>query len=155
MIEVWRPAPRRRQTHHHRLPPPEGTGRIVWRARDPKDAGRKGGGAQHAGRSRDKNAESPSAPTPSVVAEAAPPAQDAAPEVARRDESPRYERQGRGDHRPPFKGQKRDDRREDQGQKAGDRPARKEPRPAVVDPDSPFAKLLALRPLLEKRDKRT
>ena len=31
---------------------------------------------------------------------------------------------------------------------------RREPRPTPVDPDSPFAKLAALKPLLERRDKR-
>jgi hypothetical protein len=34
-------------------------------------------------------------------------------------------------------------------------PTKKEHRPAPVDMDSPFAKLLALKPLLERRDKRT
>jgi len=155
LIEVWRPAPRRRQPHHnrgdHRPPPPEGTGRIVWRARDPKDANRKGSGATQQGRSRDKAAESAPGPAPSVAAEPTP----VAAEAPRREEFPRYERQGRGDQRPPFKGPKREERREDGAPKGGDRPARKEPRAPVVDPDSPFAKLLALRPLLEKRDKRT
>ena len=151
VIEVWRPAPRRRQTHHHRpAPPPEGTGRIVWRARDPKDAHRKGGGAPHQGRPYEQTPESAPAPVPSVPAEPATPA-----EAPPREESPRWERQGRGDQRPPSKGPRRDERRDDSAPKGGDRPPRKEPRAPVVDPDSPFAKLAALRPLLEKRDKRT
>jgi ATP-dependent RNA helicase SUPV3L1/SUV3 len=156
MIEVWRPAPRRRQTHHHRSdhrpPPAEGTGRIVWRARDPKDASRKGGGAPQSGRSRDKAPESvPATPEAGVPGEPA----VASAESPRREEPPRYERAGRGDQRPPFKGPRREERRDDQAPKGGDRPPRKEARAPTVDPDSPFAKLLALRPLLEKRDKRT
>jgi ATP-dependent RNA helicase SUPV3L1/SUV3 len=154
MIEVWRPTPRRRQPHHHRgehrPPPPEGTGRIVWRARDPKETNRRSGGAPQNGRSRDKAPESAPASEPGVQAEAVPTA-----EPPRREEFARYERPGRNDQRPPFKGPRRDERRDEGAPKGGDRPPRKEPRAPTVDPDSPFAKLLALRPLLEKRDKRT
>ncbi len=69
-----------------------------------------------------------------VVAPA--PAEPARPEK-RRDETPRRF-EGKGDKRG------RDERR--------DVPPRRDSRPA--DPDSPFAKLAALKPLLEQRDKR-
>ena len=142
LIEVWRPAPRRHEQRDHRQHrhrrqslPPEGTGKIVWRAREPKPAPQ-------------RPAAPPEAGGPEVAATEG--AEAAAP-GARHGHG-----QGRGDRRggpPPFKGPKREDRRDDRPQ--GDRPPRKEPRPVVVDPDSPFAKLAALRPLLERRDKRT
>jgi ATP-dependent RNA helicase SUPV3L1/SUV3 len=67
----------------------------------------------------------------------APAAAEPARPVKRRDETPRRF-EGKGDKRG------RDERR--------DFPPRRESRPA--DPDSPFAKLAALKPLLEQRDKR-
>ena len=60
-----------------------------------------------------------------------------------REEGPRRSEAKGKDERP------RDDRRPHK-----DFPPRREPRPAQVDPDSPFAKLAALKPLLERRDKR-
>jgi ATP-dependent RNA helicase SUPV3L1/SUV3 len=156
LIEVWRPAPRRQghqhhQHHHHnrqKTLPPEGTGRIVWRAKP--------------------EAQRRPAPTPDSAPEAlegAPAPQGETPQRQGRGHGGRgnggqghgsqghggqgHGGQGRPDRGggPSFKEPKRDDRRDD-------RPPRKEPRPAVVDPDSPFAKLAALRPLLERRDKR-
>ena len=97
LIEIWRPAPRRqgpRHHHHHRHQtlPPEGTGRIVWRAREPK----------------------PASPR------SAPPPQDAeAPGAAERADAPaghgirHNQGPGRGERRggSPFNGPKRDDRK--------------------------------------------
>jgi ATP-dependent RNA helicase SUPV3L1/SUV3 len=142
LIEVWRPAPRRQGPHHHhhrhKSLPPEGTGKIVWRAREPKPEPQR--------RATPQRQPEPAAVGPQEPAEAV--AEGGQPTQPQRH----GQGQGRGDRHgggPPFKGPKRDERPQ------GDRPPRKEPRPPVVDPDSPFAKLAALRPLLERRDKRT
>jgi len=142
LIEVWRPAPRQRRQHHHQhhhhqnrrhgSGSGEGTGRIVWRAKEPA-----------APAPASSKAEIP------VAAEAG----DATAEPPQREESSR----GRnGDHRPQQqKGPRRDERRQEFAAKGQvDAGPRREQRAMPVDPDSPFAKLLALKPLLEKQDRK-
>jgi ATP-dependent RNA helicase SUPV3L1/SUV3 len=80
-------------------------------------------------------------------AETAPQAVEARPKPPQRFERP--ERRGETPQRIEAKEEGRDDRRPQKGFGP-----RRESRPAQVDPDSPFAKLAALKPLLERRDKR-
>ena len=144
-VEVWRPAPRQRrphhQHHHHRRQAAsEGTGRIVWRAKEPT-ATPEGRGGGRRGPQPEATPVTETAGEPSTLPEAG------------RDEGSR-----RRDERwqTPPKGPRRDDRRNDRGPNAPvDNAPRKEQRPSrPVDPDSPFAKLLALKPLLEKQDRK-
>jgi ATP-dependent RNA helicase SUPV3L1/SUV3 len=134
-IEIWRPAPRR-----PRAPP---------RPHGAREA------SAHPGKGRDQRRHSrPEARAPAEAAGASPAAEaPPSPQTPargggqhRRDEEARR-RDGRGaeDARPP-----REERRPNR-----DFGPRREPRPVQVDPDSPFAKLAALKPLLERRDKRT
>jgi ATP-dependent RNA helicase SUPV3L1/SUV3 len=62
---------------------------------------------------------------------------------------PRPERRDEGPRRFDGKGEGREDRRPHK-----DFGPRRDQRPTQIDPDSPFAKLAALKPLLERRDKR-
>ncbi|HXT05370.1 MAG TPA: hypothetical protein VN715_00345 [Roseiarcus sp.] len=81
-----------------------------------------------------------------------PPASEAAAPEARPQaphRAPRAERRDDGPRRYEGKGDGREDRRPHK-----DFGSRREQRPVQVDPDSPFAKLAALKPLLERRDKR-
>jgi ATP-dependent RNA helicase SUPV3L1/SUV3 len=71
----------------------------------------------------------------------------AAPPPASRPARP----EGRDDAPRRFEGKR--DQREERRPSANYAP-RREQRPAQIDPDSPFAKLAALKPLLERRDKR-
>ncbi len=127
-IEIWRPAPRRSRAPQR----PQGEERE---ARAPRQ-----GRPQREHRRAAQPAEAAKAPE-AAAAEATPrphgPPRGQRPE--RRDDAPRW-REAK-DERP------RDDRRPSK-----DFGPRREARP--VDPDSPFAKLAALKPLLERRDKR-
>ena len=88
---------------------------------------------------------SPEAERPTANAESAPASQAEAPQ--RRDEAPRrFEGKGEKRHRDE---RHRDERNRDERREFT---PRRDSRPA--DPDSPFAKLAALKPLLEQRDKR-
>jgi ATP-dependent RNA helicase SUPV3L1/SUV3 len=144
-IEVWRPAPRPRhpRRHHHpqrptevatavRDRPPEVRERKPWRERQAPG-----------------NATSQDAVRPTAAGE---PRSDAQPGEGRRG-PPHWRRDAAA------KGERRDDRREgDEQAKRSDkgrpRPPHVEPRnPPSVNLDSPFAKLLELKPLLRARDK--
>ncbi len=146
-VEVWRPAPRQRHQHgrhHRRHGGGEGTGRIVWRAREPAPQGERE-------RERERGPRPPRAETKS----------EASPGAAAR-ETPAHPAQS--EPRQAEGGQERQggrlqenkgSRRNDRGPKTyGDGGQRKEARAPQIDPDSPFAKLLALKPLLERQDKR-
>jgi ATP-dependent RNA helicase SUPV3L1/SUV3 len=154
-IEIWRPAPRPRRQHHHhhhrRQGPGEGLGRIVWRAKEPVQGQERRGGA----RPPTVEEVTPTTPAAAAPAEAPAPAPVEAPRESRHDE-PHRSRQG--DRRPPpAEGGRRDrdERRHDRGTKGyGESPPRNEPRGKPIDPDSPFAKLAALKPLLERQDKK-
>ena len=131
-VEIWRPAPRRPRAPHHR---PHGA----------EQEARPAHGKPHRRHGRPAH---DSKPAEAPAAEAAPaaetrPQEPRAPRPERRDDGPR-----RSEGRP---GQERV-REERRPQK--DYAPRREPRSAPVDPDSPFAKLAALKPLLERRDKR-
>jgi ATP-dependent RNA helicase SUPV3L1/SUV3 len=144
-IEIWRPAPRRR---------PQPAARPVAPARQ-RDGVRRPPGHQRDSRrhqSREPEAQSgPAVPAPEAAASG-----EVAPEASRQ-ESGRPDRGENRRHR--FKGPRPEDGRATdapRGSAEFARPApKKEPRAQPVDMDSPFAKLLALKPLLERRDKRT
>jgi ATP-dependent RNA helicase SUPV3L1/SUV3 len=144
-IEIWRPAPRPRhpRRHHHPQRPTEtpvaardrpldGRERKPWRER------------QASG-----NASAQGAGGPPAAGE---PRGDAQPGEAQRG-PPRWRRDAAA------KGDRRDDRRE--RDEEAKRPDKSRPRPPQVEPrkppsvnlDSPFAKLLELKPLLRGRDK--
>jgi ATP-dependent RNA helicase SUPV3L1/SUV3 len=156
-IEIWRPAPRPRRQHHHhhhrRHGPAEGLGRIVWRAKEPAPGQERRGGARPQPPPEDAT---PTTPTAAEPDEAPTPAPAEAPRESRRDE-PHRNRQGDRRPPPPEGGGRRDrdERRHDRGPKGyGDGAPRNEPRSKPIDPDSPFAKLAALKPLLERQDKK-
>ena len=123
-IEVWRPAPRRQRAPQR-----------------PARAERPAPGPNYRRPQRSPEAERPTA----ASAESPPASQAEAPK--RRDETPRRF-EGKGEKR------NRDERHRDERNRDERREftPRRDSRPA--DPDSPFAKLAALKPLLEQRDKR-
>jgi ATP-dependent RNA helicase SUPV3L1/SUV3 len=154
-IEVWRPAPRRR---------PEPPQRSAASAR-PAD----GETAQAPRQTRDQRRRwgRDSTPRPEMAGQqgrgseppavAAPPPVQESPEGRLPDnDAPRRQERGR---RHFQKGQRAEEVHAPDAQRSAKEtakpPVRKEYRPAPVDMDSPFAKLLALKPLLERRDKRT
>jgi hypothetical protein len=78
-------------------------------------------------------------------------------EASRRDGgAPHRHERGRG---RPHKGSRAEEAKASESARgakdAANASVKKEHRPQPVDMDSPFAKLLALKPLLERRDKRT
>ncbi|MDE3177689.1 MAG: hypothetical protein KGM15_16430, partial [Pseudomonadota bacterium] len=84
--------------------------------------------------------------------EAAAPASGESPRPQEAPQAPRPPRPERRDDAPRrFEGKGKDERRDDRRPQKDFAP-RRETRQA--DPDSPFAKLAALKPLLERRDKR-
>ena len=123
-IEVWRPAPRRQRAPQR---PPRAERPAQGPNRRPHHA---------------PEAERPAASGEAAAAPTEPP--------RRRDETPRRF-QGKGEGRFEGKGDKRP-REERQRDERREFTPRRDSRPA--DPDSPFAKLAALKPLLEQRDKR-
>ena len=179
MEEVWRP----RRHKHERYERRDG-GREGGRdGRQRRDHGRhhrpqQGEGAQ--ARSSKPVAEGASAPPVGIAGE---PAAAPAGEGARHDQRGRDHRRDRRDERPDDRGPRREggrpqgDRDRQKGQEQGRggpprgdrgprRPGREDRRPEVhsaapprksggIDPDSPFAKLGALREQLEKRTKET
>jgi ATP-dependent RNA helicase SUPV3L1/SUV3 len=164
MIEVWRPAPRRPRhaPHHHRhrdLHPQriaatvEGGVSAQDGARPQEDPRLQEGPRLQDGRGRKPWRERQASRNAS--------GEDARP-VAAAGEARGDARPGEGRRVPPqwrrdagAKGDRRDDRRpRDEEAK---RPDKDRPRPPPAEPrvnlDSPFAKLLALKPLLQGRDK--
>jgi ATP-dependent RNA helicase SUPV3L1/SUV3 len=164
MIEVWRPAPRRPRhaPHHHRhrdLHPQriaatvEGGVSAQDGARPQEDPRLQEGPRLQDGRGRKPWRERQASGNAS--------GEDARP-VAAAGEARGDARPGEGRRVPPqwrrdagAKGDRRDDRRpRDEEAK---RPDKDRPRPPPAEPrvnlDSPFAKLLALKPLLQGRDK--
>ena len=170
-IEVWRPAPRRPRyvPHHHRhrdhhpqpgagaaesgAPSAQADARAQDRQRG-QDGGQRG---QDGGRGRKPWRESQGSANASGNA-----AGDGARLPVAAGEPRGDARPGEGRRGPPqwrrdaaAKGDRRDDRRaRDEESK---RPEKDRPRPPPAEPrvnlDSPFAKLLALKPLLQGRDK--
>jgi ATP-dependent RNA helicase SUPV3L1/SUV3 len=158
-IEVWRPAPRRPRhvPHHHRHRdhhPQRVVGVVEGGAANPQvDAGAQDGPRPQDGRGRKPWRERQGSANAS--GEGASPA-------AAAGEARGEARSGEGRRGPPqwrrdagAKGDRRDDRRgRDEGTKRSDKDR---PRPPPAEPrvnlDSPFAKLLALKPLLQGRDK--
>ncbi len=148
MIEVWRPAPRRPR-HQHRHPHHQGrhggplpqAAEAPGEARDrhPEEHGRKPWRERRA--AGDDGIRPPDAGEPRAEA---PPNED-------RRGPPAWRREANA------KGGRRDDRREEEGKrpdKGKPRPQQTEPRKPSVNLDSPFAKLLDLKPLLQARDKK-
>ena len=129
-IEIWRPAPRRPRAPPHQRPQ---TG-------EPRE-GRPTHGKPHRRHGRAPEA-APAAPAVAAISgeTTRPPEPARPPRPERRDEGPRR-----------FEGKSKDERRDDRRPQKDIAP-RRETRQA--DPDSPFAKLAALKPLLERRDKR-
>jgi len=155
-IEVWRPAPRRPRhvPHHHRHrdhhpqraagDPAAGPGAQAEPR--PQDSPRaRDGGGRKPWRERQGSPGAPAdgAPSPTAAGEAR---SEGRPEGRR---GPPQWRRDAG-----AKGDRRDDRR---GRDEAKRPDKDRPRPPPAEPrvnlDSPFAKLLALKPLLQGRDK--
>jgi ATP-dependent RNA helicase SUPV3L1/SUV3 len=156
-IEVWRPAPRRpRHAPHHHRHRDHHPQRAVGDAASgpgaqadarPQDGSRaRDGGGRKPWRERHGSANAPA---------------DGAPASAAGGEARSEGRPGEGRRGPPqwrrdagAKGDRRDDRR---GRDEAKRPDKDRPRPPPPEPrvnlDSPFAKLLALKPLLQGRDK--
>ena len=145
-IEVWRPAPRRprHQPHHHqhrRAAPPPAEGQAQAPAEAPESREPRGG------RNRWRDRPAPGGGERQASGE------------------PRPEgRQGEGRRGPPpwrrdaAKPDNREDRRPERRPAEAQRPDKGKPRPPPVEPrvnlDSPFAKLLDLKPLLQGRDKK-
>ena len=156
-VEVWRPAPRHRPqaAPHPSAPHGEREAATPRQARDPRRrwtrdaASRPEASAQDAAR-----VETPA----SVMAETSVPAASEGSREAARPEGGTPSRQGRGPRRP-YKGPRAEPANvSEPGRGAKETqhaPVKKEQRPQPVDMDLPFAKLLALKPLLERRDKRT
>jgi ATP-dependent RNA helicase SUPV3L1/SUV3 len=150
MIEVWRLAPRRPRpaVHHHR---PAREAGAPAEARPRNEEGR----SRRPWRDR-KPPEGAPAETPP------PPPAGKKPERSGefRRPAPPWRREGGGKGQGhQSKGDRRDDRRPDRGEAAktgneSPRPAPSEPRKPSVNLDSPFAKLLDLKPLLQAREKR-
>ena len=125
-IEIWRPAPRRARVGR---PAPN----------EEREASR------HRGKPHRRHARPAEAPAAGEPSPAPRP-----PRPERRDEAPRPPRPERRDETPRrYEAKEEGERRP---QKAFG--PRREQRSTPVDPDSPFAKLAALKPLLERRDKR-
>jgi len=131
-IEVWRPAPRPRHPRRHH---PQRSAEAAGEARDRAPDGR----ARKPWRERQASG------TASADGARNPPAEGRrGPPQWRRDAG--------------VKGDRRDERREREDEakrpdKGRPRPPQAEPRQPSVNLDSPFAKLLALKPLLQGRDK--
>jgi len=127
-VEIWRPAPRRPRAPHR----PHGAEHEARPAHGKPHR-------RHGRHSRDDKPAEAAATEASPAAEARP--QEQRP--PRRDEGPRRSEGRSGQERV------REERRPQK-----EFAPRREPRATPVDPDSPFAKLAALKPLLERRDKR-
>jgi ATP-dependent RNA helicase SUPV3L1/SUV3 len=159
-IEVWRPAPRRRpQPAPRSIPtPPSGEGeaaRPPRQVRDPRRRWPRDTAPRPAASAQD--AAPAEAPSPVAAEAPAPVVNDEPREASRRDGgAPHRHERGRG---RPHKGSRAEEAKASESARgakdAANASVKKEHRPQPVDMDSPFAKLLALKPLLERRDKRT
>jgi ATP-dependent RNA helicase SUPV3L1/SUV3 len=145
LIEVWRPAPRRSRhvARERGRPPPSGEAASAEGRARPQGAPRTSW--------RDRRRAAPPPP-----AESARPADGSPPDGAQgpAGEPAREARRPSGRREAP-KGGKPDERRavdSARSDKARERPPPPEPRKASVNLDSPFAKLLDLKPLLKQRD---
>ncbi len=164
-IEVWRPAPRRPRppSHHHRGPPREAGAPGEARPRP------EGGAGRRPWRERKAGGEAAATPAPAPASDAARPERSGdKPErngEMRRGPPPwRREGGGKGPGQDagksaPGRG-RRDDRPRDSAKTEANKAGAETPRPAggdqrkpSVNLDSPFAKLLDLKPLLQARDK--
>ena len=132
-IEIWRPAPRRARAPQR----PHGEERE--------------GRTPHPGKSRDARRQDRPA-----TAEAANAGEAASSEAPPRPQGPpRGQRPERREDAPRWREAKgKEERARDDRRPPKELGPRREARPTPVDPDSPFAKLAALKPLLERRDKR-
>jgi ATP-dependent RNA helicase SUPV3L1/SUV3 len=159
-IEVWRPAPRRRPQPAPRSIPtaPSGEGeaaRPPRQVRDPRRRWPRDVAPRPAASAQD--AAPAETPAPVAAETPAPMLNDEPREASRRDGGAlhRHER-GRG---RPHKGSRAEEAKASESARgakdAANASVKKDHRPQPVDMDSPFAKLLALKPLLERRDKRT
>jgi len=161
LIEVWRP---HRQQHHRR--PHQGRDQRPGggRDRDRNRGDRRPGRSSPPGQQAEEGAQSaaPAAPAPQQEGR---PERRADQRPQRRDDRPRGDRpEQRGDRgdrgpRPPRRDERRDDRRDDRSGQRGGPPRQfggeqRRERDKQPDPNSPFAKLLALKQQLEgKGDK--
>ncbi|MFZ0210359.1 MAG: hypothetical protein WAL59_30365 [Roseiarcus sp.] len=159
-IEVWRPAPRRRPQPAPRSTPtaPSGEGeaaRPPRQVRDPRRRWPRDAAPRPAASAQD--AAPAETPSPDAAETPAPVVNDEPREASRRDGgAPHRHERGRG---RPHKGSRAEEAKASESARgakdAANASVKKEHRPQPVDMDSPFAKLLALKPLLERRDKRT
>ena len=159
-IEVWRPAPRRRPQPAPRSIPtaPSGEGeaaRPPRQVRDPRRRWPRDAAPRPAASAQD--AAPAETPAPVAAETPAPGVNDEPREASRRDGgAPHRHERGRG---RPHKGSRAEEAKASESARgakdAANASVKKEHRPQPVDMDSPFAKLLALKPLLERRDKRT
>lgn len=161
-IEIWRPAPRQPRPPQRQAHAPGGQPEAARGPRHGRDHRRH----HHQTETAAQPAAAEAAPAPAPEGEAP------RRHEFRRDHRPEGRRDERAQGGQGYRGQ-RDGKgppREDRKPAEGHRPSRdgghgqrdgahgqprKEPRPQTIDPDSPFAKLLALKPLLERKDKRT
>jgi ATP-dependent RNA helicase SUPV3L1/SUV3 len=156
-VEVWRPAPRRRPQPALRPSAPYGEHEAATprQLRDPRrrwtrdPAPRPEASTQDAARVETQA---------SITAETSLPAASEGSREVGRPAGGAPSRQGRGPRRP-YKGPPYEPAKAPEpgrgAKETPNAPVKKEQRPQPVDMDSPFAKLLALKPLLERRDKRT
>jgi ATP-dependent RNA helicase SUPV3L1/SUV3 len=155
-VEVWRPAPRRRPQPAPRPSAPHGEREAATprQARDPRrrwtrdEAPRPEASAHDAVR-----VEAPA----SITAETSLPSASEGSREVGRPEDGTPSRQERGPRRP-HRGPRVEPAKASEPGRGGretNAPVKREQRTPPVDMDSPFAKLLALKPLLERRDKRT
>ena len=159
-IEVWRPAPRRRPQPAPRSisTAPSGEGeaaRAPRQARDPRRRWPRDAAPRPEASAQD--AAPAETPAPVTAETPAPAANEGPREASRRDGgAPHRHERGRG---RPHKGSRAEEAKATEpargAKDAANATVKKEHRPQPVDMDSPFAKLLALKPLLERRDKRT
>jgi ATP-dependent RNA helicase SUPV3L1/SUV3 len=152
-IEVWRPAPRRPRhaPHHHRHrdhQPQREAGAVEGGGPGAQDGSRSQNGRGRKPWRERQASEQASGDAARPPAAAGEPRSDARPGEGRRG-PPQWRRDAgaKGDRRDDWRGRDEEAKRPD---KDRPRPPQAEPR---VDLDSPFAKLLALKPLLQGRDK--
>lgn len=153
-IEVWRPAPRRRpQPAPRSIPTASSEGEAARPPRQVRDPRRRW--PRPAASAQD--AAPAETPAPVAAETPAPVLNDEPREASRRDGgAPHRHERGRG---RPHKGSRAEEAKASESARgakdAANASVKKDHRPQPVDMDSPFAKLLALKPLLERRDKRT
>jgi ATP-dependent RNA helicase SUPV3L1/SUV3 len=156
-VEVWRPAPRRRPQPAPRPSAPyaEREAASPRQARDPRRRWTRDAASSVEASAQDAARVETLA---SVTTEASLPAASEGPREVARPEGGAPSRQDRGPRRS-HKGPRSEPARTSDparvGKETPNTPVKKEQRPQPIDMDSPFAKLLALKPLLERRDKRT